>query len=111
MKNDRFISYLSLAQKAGKVVSGEFMVENAIKGGSANLVIVAGDASANTLKKMTDMCNFRSIPLIQYSDKTGLGRAIGKEFRVSVAVLDEGFSKSMISAANGGNVYSEKESN
>lgn len=33
------------------------------------------------------------VPIAFYSDKVSLGHAIGKEFRASLAVLDEGFGK------------------
>ncbi len=36
--------------KAGKVASGEFSTEKAVKTGKARLVIVADEASANTKK-------------------------------------------------------------
>ena len=52
MPNDRILSTLSLAQKAGQVKSGEFAVEKAVKEYRASLVIVAQDASENTKKKM-----------------------------------------------------------
>ena len=42
---------LGLAMKAGKVSSGEFATEQAVKSGSAYLVILAETASANTQKK------------------------------------------------------------
>ncbi len=39
---------LGLAMKSGNVVSGEFLTEQAIRAGTARLVIVAEDASDNT---------------------------------------------------------------
>lgn len=39
------------------------------------------------------MCTFYKVPIAFYSDKVSLGHAIGKEFRASLAVLDEGFGK------------------
>jgi len=92
---NKITSMLSLAMKAGKVVSGEFMVENAIKEKSAKLVILATDCSDNTKKKFSDRCTYRSIPYYEFSDKDELGHCIGKEFRACVAVLDEGFAKSI----------------
>ena len=40
---------LGLAQRAGKVASGEFSTEKAVKSKKAFLVVVASDASDNTL--------------------------------------------------------------
>ena len=41
---DRLLSLLGIAQKAGKLESGSFLCEKAIKGKNAKLVIVAEDA-------------------------------------------------------------------
>ena len=79
--------------KAGKCASGEFMTENETKSGKAALVIVAEDASDNTKKKFRDMCKFYEVPIYFYGDKDTLGHAMGKEFRASLAILDEGFAK------------------
>lgn len=92
---NKISSYLSLAMKAGKIASGEFMTENAIKDGKAFLVIVATDSSDNTKKKFNDMCVYRDIPYIEFDEKDNLGHCIGKEFRACLAVLDSGFAKSV----------------
>ncbi len=81
--------------KAGKVVSGEFMTENAIKDGSAQLVILAKDCSDNTKKKFRNSCTYYSVPYVELEDKEELGRCIGKEFRASLAVTDAGFAKTL----------------
>ena len=49
---DRVLSLLGIAQKAGKVVSGGFLCEDAIKSREAVLVILAGLAglAASLLK-------------------------------------------------------------
>ena len=51
MKNNRVLSLIGLATKAGKTVSGEFSTEKSVKTGKGLLVIVAEDASENTKKK------------------------------------------------------------
>ena len=92
MKNDRALQMLSIAQRAGKVASGEFMTETSVKEGKSHLVIIAGDASDKTKKKFTDMCAFRKVPILILSDRDGLGHAIGKDFRSSLSVNDEGLA-------------------
>ena len=52
MEQDRVLSLIGLATKAGKCASGEFMTENETKSGKAVLVIVAEDASDNTKKEI-----------------------------------------------------------
>ena len=96
MQNDRVLSLLGLAMKAGRVKSGEFQTTDAVKGYKAFTVIVATDASDNTKKEFRNMCAFYEVPYFEYATRDELGRAIGKEQRSSVAVCDEGFSKSLI---------------
>lgn len=92
MKMSKALSMISLATKAGKTVSGEFSTEKAVKSYLASLVIVATDASDNTKKKFQNMCDFYEVPIYFYGDKDTLGHAMGKEFRASLAILDEGFA-------------------
>lgn len=87
---------LGLAAKGRNVVSGEFQSESAVKDGSAMLVIVAEDASANTKKLFTDKCSYYEVPVYQYGTKETLGRAIGKDFRSSLAVIDAGLADEII---------------
>lgn len=82
---------IGLAQRAGKVASGEFSTEKAVKEHKAAVVIVAADSSDNTKKNFKNMCTFYKVPYYEYGDKDMLGHAIGKEFRASLAVLDTGF--------------------
>jgi ribosomal protein L7Ae-like RNA K-turn-binding protein len=92
---NKVLSYLGLAQRAGKIVSGEFSTEKAIKSHKAFLVIVAEDASDNTKKSFSDAAAFYNIPLVIYGTKDELGGATGKRFRASLAVMDEGFAKAI----------------
>jgi len=93
LRMNKTLSMISLATKAGKTKSGEFMTEKEVKEGNACLVIVAGDASENTKKKFKNMCDFYKVPIYFYGDKDTLGHAMGKEFRASLAVTDAGFAK------------------
>ena len=92
MRPDPVLQLLGLAQKAGGIKSGEFMTENTIKEGKSFLCIVASDASDNTRKKFSDMCAYYKVPYMEYSDKVSLGHAIGKEFRASLCVTNEGLA-------------------
>ena len=96
LKQDKVLSLIGLATKAGQTASGEFMTEREVKTGRAALVIVAGDSSDNTKKKFRDMCEFYKVPIYFYGDKDTLGHAMGKEFRASLAILDEGFAKGIL---------------
>lgn len=86
--------------KSGNVCSGEFATEKAVKSGKAYLVIVAEDASAGTKKKFFDMCEFYKVKFLLYGNKEELGHSIGKEYRASVAVMDQGLAKAIIQNIN-----------
>ena len=94
--NNKVLSRLGLATKAGKVASGEFSTEKSVKTGKGFLVLVADDASQNTRKKFQNMCDFYEVPIYFIANKEELGRFCGKEFRASLAVQDENFAKAML---------------
>lgn len=96
MNQNKILSLIGLATKAGRTVSGEFSTEKEVKSGRAALVIVADDASDNTKKKFKNMCDFYHVPIYFYKDKDTLGHAMGKEFRAMVAVTDAGFAKGIV---------------
>lgn len=87
--NNKILSFIGICMKAGKLVSGEFSVEKAVKGKKTHLVVVADDVSANSRKMYTDMCSYYKVPIRFLSTKEELGRILGKEYRASLAVLDE----------------------
>lgn len=95
MKTDKVLSQLSIAAKSGSVVSGEFSTEKAVKEGKAYLVIVAADASGNTQKMFRNMTDFYGVPMYLYGEKETLGHFIGKQFRASLAVTNEGLAHSI----------------
>ena len=66
-----------------------------MKGRKAYLVIIAEDASDNTRKKYSNMCEFYEVPYQYYRKKNILGHAIGKEARSCLAVTDAGFADSI----------------
>jgi ribosomal protein L7Ae-like RNA K-turn-binding protein len=93
---NKIFSMVGLATRAGKTVAGEFSVEKAVKEQKAKLVIVSQEASENTKKLFTDKCTYYKIPIFVYGSREELGNATGNQDRVSIAVLDTGFSKSII---------------
>ena len=96
MTEEKIKGLLGIAKKSGNLVSGESMTKQAGQQGDAYLVIVATDASANTVKLFNDKCNFYNVPLITAFEKTALGKAIGCEQRSSAAVTDKGIAEAII---------------
>lgn len=95
-KRNKTMSLIGLAMRAGKIASGEFSTEKAVKSGRARLVVVASDASDNTKKKFYNMCAYYQVPCETAGDKETLGHAIGKEYRASLAVLDENLAEAIL---------------
>jgi ribosomal protein L7Ae-like RNA K-turn-binding protein len=95
MNEQRLMSLLGLAQKAGKIASGEMAMENAVKTGKARLLLIAADASANTRKGHRDLATYYQVTYHEVLSKEQLGNAIGKPPRAALAVIDAGFSKTI----------------
>ena len=108
MDQNRVLSLLGLAERGRNLSSGEFQTVNAVKDGTARLVIVAENASANTRKLFTDKCSSYNVPLYVYGTKEELGHAIGKDVRSSLAILNAGLAESIeknlktVTGENGG---------
>ena len=96
MRQNKVLSLLGIAMKGHNLVSGEFQTLEAIKKGSAMLVIIAEDASDNTKKLFTNKSTFYNVPMVCFGTKEGLGYAIGKEQRSSVGVCDAGLANAII---------------
>lgn len=97
MKPDKALQMLGMAQRAGAVASGGFMTETSVKEGKAFLVVIAKDASDNTRKDFKNMCEYYNVPIRFYGSKDELGHCIGKEFRASLAVTNEGLAGKILS--------------
>lgn len=96
MNKAPWMSLLGLANRARKIISGEELSVKEIRSGKAKLVLLSADSSANTTKKITDKCKYYHVPLKIVDNRYLLGTAIGKEARVVVAVLDDGFAKKLL---------------
>lgn len=91
--DNRIYQMLSLCQKAGKLVTGEFATKEAVLSKTAHLVIVATDASNNTKKLFNDKTSYRSIPCVTWGTKEAIGDRVGKNPRAVIAIVDENFAK------------------
>lgn len=96
MTTDQAIfNLLGIAASARQIVSGEEQVVKEVRTNKAKLVIVSNDASQNTTKKMHDKCSFYNVPIYTFGSREQLGHATGRESRVSLAIMDNGFAKKL----------------
>ena len=59
---------IGLAMKAGKIASGDFSVEKAVRSGTAKLVMLDESASENTKKQWRDACSLERIADVCFED-------------------------------------------
>ena len=95
---DRVLSLLGLAQKARALASGNFLVEQAVAKRTARLIIIAEDAASNTRDGLEKITFHYKVPVLYYGSKETLGHAIGKQERVTAAILSEGLAASFAKA-------------
>ena len=91
MNRQKALLTLGLAQRAGKVVSGESLVLEQVRKEETTLVFLASDAGFNTTKRITDKASFHQIPLIRNFTSAELSRAIGKNNRMTLCITDSYF--------------------
>ncbi len=88
----KFFSALGLAQKAGKLASGDTAVQTAVKSGKAVIILLASDAAENSKRSITNLAKSNEVPLYECVSRREMGSAIGKAERTAIAVLDRGFA-------------------
>lgn len=104
VNEQKIMNLLGMAQKAGKIISGDFVVTKALsdeKKCKVKLLIVAEDATEETFKKMVGLIGQRNIELRRALTKENLGHCIGKEYRATAAVIDDGFAKALLKLLKG----------
>lgn len=87
---------LGLAQRAGKLISGDERVEKAIKERHVGLVILAQDASEKTIHRYQALTKRQDIPLHLAFNRLEISQSIGKK-RTVCAIQDRGMTKKFLS--------------
>ena len=93
MNEKKAVSLIGISMKAGRVASGEFAVEKALKEGRASLVVIAGDASENSRTKFLNKAAWYKVPAKIFGSREELGRIIGKAERAALAITDPGLAE------------------
>ena len=92
MVNNKQAFALGLAQKAGKVVSGDFAVKSALKSGTVKLLVVAMDTAPNSKKELCYLAEQAEVPVVELLTRWELGSAMGKGQRSAAAITDSNFA-------------------
>lgn len=89
---ERIASYLALANKAGKVISGGDMVQESLRSDKKpGIVFLATDISPDIREKLIYLAERAGSSLVAMFDKERLGALLGKELRSVAAVMASGF--------------------
>ena len=91
---ERALNLLGLAQRAGKLISGESLVLQSIRSKKAKMVCIASDASDNATKQFLNKCEYYDVPLTTALTREELSHALGKD-RTVCALMDDGFMHSL----------------
>ena len=67
---------LGLARRAGKLIGGQTKVLDAVRNGTAEIVILAEDASDNTKKLFNDKCAYYGVKVAECISKDDFGNAV-----------------------------------
>lgn len=92
MESKQIVFALGLAQKAGKVASGDFAVRSALNGGKAKLMLIAGDAAEASRKEMEYLAQTAGVKFATGPSRAEIGSAIGKSPRTAVVITDNNFA-------------------
>src|SRR5687768_1690337 len=87
------LELLGLAQRAGAVERGVDAARRAVREGRARLVLIAEDASAAQLKKITSLLEHRSVPCRVGGTRDALGAAVGAAALSALAVTRQDFAE------------------
>jgi predicted RNA-binding protein YlxR (DUF448 family) len=96
--NERLKMVLSLAQKAGAVISGYVALRGALARNRIVCMIVAEDIAASRAEEYRDWCAEGNIPCWTLLTKESLGRVIGRANRSAVGLTEVRF-RDMLCAA------------
>lgn len=96
MNKSKVLNLLGLAQRAGKLVSGDFVVERTLKRQNVPLLLLANNCADNNKKKYYQIIENYHVTCREVLTKEEMGNAIGKDKRVVIIITDNGFAKSLV---------------
>ena len=93
--NEKLLSLLGLARRAGKLSMGFDAAAEAAKKGSSRLLLIGSNISDRTKRSMTAVAEDTGVPLIILTAPIeSISSSVGKHTGI-ISVNDEGFAKKM----------------
>lgn len=98
--NNKLLSLLGIARRAGRLSLGYDSAEEAMKNGKSRLLILAGDLSERTLRNITQTARQTDTrTIVSDIPMERLGAAVGKQVGI-ISVNDKGFAEKMKTLCN-----------
>ena len=94
---ERILSSIGLSYRAGILTSGFDAVELAIRSGAVEMLIISSDGSEKQKEKLIRAAKEEDVVFRKFGTAEELGRAIGKDNRIAIAILDQGMGKKLAS--------------
>jgi ribosomal protein L7Ae-like RNA K-turn-binding protein len=95
-KNDRLLSLLGLARRAGRLFLGSDAVREAARRGGCPLILLAADLSPHTVRTVRAAAEGKKVKiLLLHATMDEIGCAIGKRTGV-LAINDIGFATTLL---------------
>ena len=99
MSNNKALTALGFAQRAGKCISGETGCDAEFKAKRARLIILDATASENTRSRWQQRCENAGV---RFDVLEGAGEAVGKPGKMVLAISDLGFTEMICKALDAG---------
>lgn len=96
MLKNRFLNFVGICKKSGKIIIGDNLLEREINRGTIKLILIAEDTSERISNKYVRLCNDKNVPVIIYTTKVELGKASGRKLVALVGFTDKNQSNNLI---------------
>jgi ribosomal protein L7Ae-like RNA K-turn-binding protein len=97
---DKFLQFLGLTKRAGKLIEGYNKCEEIIDKRKIHLILISLDCSENTKKKFISYCSKYNVPYIENYSKETLGASLGREEVNILGVADKNMSLQLLKLYN-----------
>lgn len=93
---DKILNLISIATKAGKVKTGEFLTTKTLQEGMGDLVVIAKDTSEKSTKRLMGISKNYGCQSIIYGAKEELGKFTGKKEKSVIIITDKGLADAIL---------------
>ncbi len=93
---DKILNLISLATKAGKVKTGEFLTTKTLQEDLGYLVVIATDTSEKSTKRLMGISENYDCRSVVYGTKAELGKFTGKKEKSVIVICDKGLADAIV---------------